>query len=713
MEVWGGIECTINRVCNTYFDQLEYSGHYNRESDLAAISDLGVRKLRYPVLWEKHKPKKDTIIDWRATETRLTNLINSGIEPIVGLVHHGSGPEYVHMLDESFVKGLAEYAEQVARKFPFIDYYTPVNEPLTTARFCGLYGLWYPHQKNDSSFIQILMNECKATVLAMQAIRKVNPTAKLVQTEDLGKTHSTPLLQYQAKFENYRRWLGFDLLCGKVNKTHELYKYLLKYGATEAQLDFFRSNVCPPDILGFNHYLTSERYLDQDIHKFPAHTIGGNKRHCYADVEAVRVGDISLTGPYDLLKEAWNRYKIPLAITEVHLHCTREEQIRWLNTIWNAANKLEKDGVDVRAVTFWAILGSFGWNKLLTKPNGDYESGVFDVASGVPRSTALADIIKAFSKGEEYKHPTLPAKGWWQCTDRILYNMPEVANIHRSQIPLTPPLLILGKTGTLGFAFSIQCKHRNIHFHLLDRAALDITNPAQIEKVIRELKPWAIVNTAGYVRIDDAENDADNCYKINTDGPTDLAEICSKHGVKLLIFSSDLVFDGSKDQLYVENDIVHPLNIYGDSKAKAEKQVLEKNPDTLVIRTSAFFGPWDRHNFVTNVLSTVKRGHQFSAINDVLISPTYIPDLAYASLNLLIDNERGIWHLSNDGVLSWADLAIDVVQRGNYSFKQIESVSVNSLNLKALRPKYSALKSEKGIKLPSLENALDRYFKKV
>src|SRR5438270_4848230 len=122
----------------------------------------------------------------------------AGITPIAGLVHHGSGPAYTNFFDDTFALGLAGYAEKVATNFPWIEYYTPVNEPLTTARFCGLYGIWYPHKKNAGSFLQMLVNEIKGTILAMQEIRKINPAAKLIQTEDLGKTYSTPGLKYQA-----------------------------------------------------------------------------------------------------------------------------------------------------------------------------------------------------------------------------------------------------------------------------------------------------------------------------------------------------------------------------------------------------------------------------------------------------------------------------------------------------------------------------------
>ena len=161
----------------------------------------------------------------------------------------------------------------------------------------------------------MVLNQVKGIVLSMKEIRKINPAAQLVQTEDLCKIYSTPKLQYQARFENKRRWLSYDLLCGKVDEDHPLWKYLLKNGAEQKQLEFFKENTCPPDIFGFNHYLTSERFLDERLHLYPKHTHGGNKKHSYADVED--------SGLQLLIEEAWQRYKKPIAITEVHLHCHR------------------------------------------------------------------------------------------------------------------------------------------------------------------------------------------------------------------------------------------------------------------------------------------------------------------------------------------------------------------------------------------------------
>jgi dTDP-4-dehydrorhamnose reductase len=609
-ELWGGIECTINRVKDKFFDQLMYSQHYKREADIDLVAELGIKKIRYPVLWEKHQPEKDIEIDWRWTERRLELLREKGIDIIAGLLHHGSGPAFTNMLDEQFPFLLAAYAKKVAEKFPWLQYYTPVNEPLTTARFSGLYGLWYPHCRHDRSFLRMLLNELKGTVLAMQEIRKINPSAQLVQTEDLGKTYSTPKLGYQARFENERRWLTYDILTGKVDEQHKLWKYFKRMKIAEEELFFFLENPCPPDIFGFNHYVTSERYIDERLDLYPHHTHGGNRRHRYADVEVVRVDVEEETGVEVLLKEAWERYKKPIAVTEVHLHCHREEQLRWFKYVWNACVNARQSGADIRGVTAWAILGSFGWNTLLTKPRGVYEPGVFDLRAGYARPTALSKFIKKLSVSEA-QHPVCEDPGWWQRSSRILYPSQVIAmDQSNNRFTNTKPVLIIGKRGTLGRAFAKICQDRSIPFILLGRQDCDIADTEMVVKAIDQYSPWAIINTAGYVRVDDAEADAERCFRENTEGAHNLAEACKQYGIKLVTFSSDLVFDGEKNQPYLESDAVNPLNVYGKSKAESESRVLSTEPSALVIRTSAFFGPWDEYNFVHYVMDNLSKQQQ-------------------------------------------------------------------------------------------------------
>jgi dTDP-4-dehydrorhamnose reductase len=276
---------------------------------------------------------------------------------------------------------------------------------------------------------------------------------------------------------------------------------------------------------------------------------------------------------------------------------------------------------------------------------------------------------------------------------------------------LPRPLVIIGKTGTLGKAFMRICTLRGIHYKALGREDVNILDPADIERVMKQLDPWAVVNTAGYVRVDDAEEECDNCYAVNSTAPEYMAAVCSKLGIQFITFSSDLVFDGKKAKPYLESDTVGPLNIYGKSKAIAEEKVLHAFPSSLIIRTSAFFGPWDQYNFVYHVLQSLQHQQTMGVVDDVMISPTYVPDLVNTTLDLLIDEENGIWNISNNGEVSWYMLASEVAGRAGYSTQTFKPVPVAHIGWKAPRPTYSVLATERGFKLPSLDDALGRFFK--
>src|SRR5205085_4537886 len=159
-------------------------------------------------------------------------------------------------------------------------------------------------------------------------------------------------------------------------------------GIDQSELQWFLDNPCPPDVIGINHYLSGERYLDERLELYPAYTHGGNGRDCYADVLASRVLREGAAGPGALLMEAWERYGLPLAITECHNGCSREEQMRWFLEVWQAAEECRQRGASVEAVTAWSLLGAFDWTHLVTRDEGHYESGVYDVRFSPPRATA-------------------------------------------------------------------------------------------------------------------------------------------------------------------------------------------------------------------------------------------------------------------------------------------------------------------------------------
>jgi dTDP-4-dehydrorhamnose reductase len=553
----------------------------------------------------------------------------------------------------------------------------------------------------------------------MQAIREVNPAAQLVQTEDFGKIYSTPHMQYQADFENERRWLSWDLLTGRVDQRHRMWHHLQWAGISESELQWFLENPCPPDVFGINYYLTSERFLDERPETYPASCYGGNGRDCYADVEAVRVLTCEIQGPRGAMAEVWERYGRPLAITEAHLGCTREEQMRWLQEVWESAVSLYRTGVDVRAVTAWALLGSYDWDSMLTRFEGHYEPGVFDVRGGSPRPTALAAQLKAMAKGRAPEHPVLGTPGWWRRPKRVLYesqleayssDSPADAMLRKTRKAAQRPLLITGSETPLGAVFARLCDHRHLNHVALTQQEMDITDPASVQEAIRHFRPWAIVNTAGYPHVGLASLEPERCYLESTAGPALLATLAEREHIQLLIISSDLVFNGRKLQPYVESDSCSPTNVYGISKARAEKSVLEIMPSALLVRTGPLFSPWDQNNFVTRVLRQLASGQSLTALDDVFVSPTYAPDLVHACLDLLIDGDTDIRHIANSGEVTWFQLAKMAAERANFDVSLVEGHSGRASNLPKGWPRYTVLSSERGQLLQSLECALECYF---
>ncbi|WP_207891015.1 SDR family oxidoreductase [Hymenobacter edaphi] len=282
-------------------------------------------------------------------------------------------------------------------------------------------------------------------------------------------------------------------------------------------------------------------------------------------------------------------------------------------------------------------------------------------------------------------------------------------NVFQAPATAGQPLLITGAQGTLGRALERICEIRNLAAICLSRHELDIADPVAVEVALQRYTPWAVVNAAGYVRVDEAEKDAARCYHVNTTGPKVLAQACAHRAVQLLTFSSDLVFDGQQSVPYTEGDAKGPLNVYGRSKSLAERDVLTALPQALVVRTSAFFGPWDEENFVHFALQSMRSGRVFEAADDLQISPTYVPDLVNTVLDLLIDGESGIWHVANRGTYTWAQLAQLAAEAAGLNTALVRPRPVAEFGWSAPRPAFSALSTRRGIVLPTADDGLGRY----
>lgn len=633
LEVWGGLECSVVRLGNDYRNQFEETGHLQSPADLDQVAALGILTLRYPVLWEMVAPDDPETCDWRFPDERLERMRTLGMKPIAGLLHHGSGPRYTSMIDPAFPELLAGHAARVAERYPWIDMYTPVNEPLTTARFSGLYGHWYPHGRDMRTFLRCLVSECLATLLAMRAIRRISPHARLVQTEDLGKIFSTPKLRHQAEHENERRWLSLDLLCGRVDRQHPWHGILLRHGIAEAELELLATGEGKPDIVGVNYYATSERYLDEALHLYPACFHGGNGRERYADVEALRI-DLpdGATGAKARLAEAWDRYRIPLAVTEVQHGSTREEQLRWLAEVWSDASSLAREGADVRAVTAWSLLGALDWNSLLTARRGFYEVGAFDIRGPGLRMTAVGKALRQLAATGAISHPVLDQRGWWRREGRH-YQPPAAGAPGLLRRPRA--ILVAGASGRLGKELVRACAERGLEVVSPARDELDAADRLQVEATLSRHRPWAVIDATGGGDWRSAET---------------LARASAARSQSFLTFSSDRVFDGALARPYVEGDETTPACGLGRSKVEAERRVLRAHGSALVIRMSRLFGP------EVDDLEDVLAGCARNVGSRMFFTATYLPDLVRVALDLLVDGECGLWHLASQGALSWDEV---------------------------------------------------------
>ena len=413
--LWGGVECSVVRVGDARRDQVVETGHGERPDDLRRIADLGIRTVRYPVLWERCGD------GWGWHDRQLAAMRSLGIEPVAGLLHHGAGTLAGGLLDPGFPEGLARHAGRVAGRYPFLRLWTPVNEPLTTARFACLYGFWHPHQQDEGAFLRAVAVQCRAALLAMRAVRARVPDAQFMHTEDAARTFAPPALAQQAEYENDRRWLSLDLLCGRVGRAHPWRRHLEEHGVPASALDELATGEARPDLIGVNHYVTSDRFLDHRVTRYPPHLHGGNGRVRYVDTEAVRVDlPAEPTGWLARLRETWGRYGVPLVVSEAHLGCDDAwEQVRWLLEAWNAALTLRAEGGRVEAVTAWALFGLVDWNTMLRERNSHYEPGAFDVSDDPIRLTPLGNAVRALATTGRFEHPALREAGWWRRNDRF------------------------------------------------------------------------------------------------------------------------------------------------------------------------------------------------------------------------------------------------------------------------------------------------------
>jgi dTDP-4-dehydrorhamnose reductase len=257
-------------------------------------------------------------------------------------------------------------------------------------------------------------------------------------------------------------------------------------------------------------------------------------------------------------------------------------------------------------------------------------------------------------------------------------------------------ILVTGSNGQLGSCLKIKSKEQDtLNFVFLDSKRLDVTNVNQINKVFSENNFDYCINCAAYTAVDQAEDESDIAYNINTLGAKNLAEASKKFKVILIHISTDFVFNGKAETPYKETDTTNPLGVYGTTKLQGEHEIQSILSDYYVIRTSWLYSEF-KNNFVKTMLNLASKRSELSIVNDQKGTPTNANDLSEAIVKVINSDKKafGLYHFSNLGETTWFNFANKIFELTNTKIKLIP-VNSSEYVTKALRPKYSVMDKTK------------------
>jgi len=280
-------------------------------------------------------------------------------------------------------------------------------------------------------------------------------------------------------------------------------------------------------------------------------------------------------------------------------------------------------------------------------------------------------------------------------------------------------ILVTGSNGQLGSCIKIKSKEqKTLDFVFLDSKGLDVTNSKQIDEVFSNNNFDYCINSAAYTAVDQAEDESDIAYNINTLGAKNLAEASKKYKVTLIHVSTDFVFNGQAQVAYKETDITNPLGVYGSTKLEGEKEIQSKLSEYYIIRTSWLYSEF-KNNFLKTMLNLASKMDALGVVNDQFGTPTNANDLSEAILKIIISEKKeyGLYHFSNLGETTWYEFAKAIFDLTNTNIK-LTPISTEQYKTKALRPKYSVLDKTKIIKTFDLnilnwEKSLKKHFNKL
>jgi beta-glucosidase/6-phospho-beta-glucosidase/beta-galactosidase len=339
-------------------DEMEKCCHYkNWKQDFDLTKDLGICFLRYgPPYYKTHVgPGK---YDWSFADETFARLKELEITPIVDLCHFGVPDWLGNFQNPDFPKYFEEYAREFAKRFPHIQFYTPVNEIFIAATFSAQYGWWNERLTTDRAFVNALKHLCKANILGMRSILEIQPEATFIQSESSEYYHPMkPEAQKLANFLNEKRFLSLDLTYG-YPITVNMYEYLLDNGMTRDEYHWFENNqVAARCIMGNDYYITNEHLVHPDGTTEPS-------------------GEIF--GYYVITHQYYSRYRLPLMHTETNI--SEPRSVEWFYKEWSNVHRLKQDGVPIVGFTWYSLTHQVDWDTALREDNGHVNPlGLYDL----------------------------------------------------------------------------------------------------------------------------------------------------------------------------------------------------------------------------------------------------------------------------------------------------------------------------------------------
>jgi len=339
-------------------DEMEKCGHYERwQEDFHLVEEMGLEFLRYgpPIHKTFIAPGK---YDWSFADETFHTLRDHSIKVIADLCHFGVPDWMENFQNPDFPKYFAEYARAFAQRFPWVRYYTPVNEIFIAATFSAYYGWWNERLTSDKAFVTALKHLSQANILAMRSILDERADTIFIQSESSEYFHpENPECKELAHFLNQKRFLSLDLAYGYPLNV-SMYEYLLDNGMTRGEYHWFREHqVKARCVMGNDYYVTNEHLVHDDGTTSPA-------------------GEIF--GYYVITHQYYTRYRLPVMHTETNI--AEPNATQWLWKEWANAHRLKQDGVPILGFTWYSLTDQVDWDTALRGDNGNVNPlGLYDL----------------------------------------------------------------------------------------------------------------------------------------------------------------------------------------------------------------------------------------------------------------------------------------------------------------------------------------------